>query len=146
MPRSNNPEPDAHEWSDLSSFVHGLYMEMDKLAKKAPSSQISDLAQDRVNRAIREANAMAAGHDKYVADLVEFVAAGDNTEVRDALLVLREIEEGLERLGTGSTSDQKRAALGRTGSLAARSFRPRAGPTRGRLRYSPARRRPAALH
>ncbi len=28
--------PDANVWRDVSSFVHGLYEELDKNAKKAP--------------------------------------------------------------------------------------------------------------
>jgi hypothetical protein len=71
---------------------------MDKLAKKAPSSKLSDLATTRINRAIRDANALMADHDRYADDLVEFVPAGDNPETRDAVLVLKEILDGLERL------------------------------------------------
>ena len=90
--------PDPQAWEDLTSHVHGLYDEMDKLAKKNPSAALSELATKHVNRAIRDAKAMMAAHDTYMADLAEFVAAGDNPEVRDTVLVLREIEQGLSRL------------------------------------------------
>jgi hypothetical protein len=85
------------EFGDLQSFVDGLYDEMDKLSKKAPSALLSDLATARVNRAIADAREIFEGSDRYVADLREFVAAGLNPEVRDALLVLREIRQALDR-------------------------------------------------
>lgn len=90
--------PDPNEWHSLKSFTAGLYVEMDKLAKKAPSSQLSDLATKRVNRAIVDAKALMGSYDSYVAELAEFVPAGENPEVRDAVLVLREITQALERL------------------------------------------------
>lgn len=98
MARKPTPKtPDAQTWADLRSFTSGLYDEMDKLGKKAPSAQISDLALQRVNRAIREAKVLLGVHDNYVADLAEFVPAGENPEVRDAVLVLKEILQGLTR-------------------------------------------------
>jgi hypothetical protein len=90
--------PDPQVWHDLTSVTQGTYDEMDKLSKKAPSSQLSDLALQRVNRTIREARALMGSHDSYMADLSEFVAAGDNPEVRDAVLVLRDVLQGLKRL------------------------------------------------
>lgn len=81
----------------LGSFVDGLYVEMDKLAKKAPSSEISDLAFDRVSRAITNAKKLLDAHDEFVSEIKPFVQAGSNPEVRDVLLVLREITTGIER-------------------------------------------------
>ncbi len=91
--------PDQNVWYALRSFTKGLYDEIDKLAKKAPSSQLSDLATQRVNRSIAESKMLMAIHDPYVADLSEFVPAGENPEVRDAVLVLREILEAIDRVG-----------------------------------------------
>jgi hypothetical protein len=71
---------------------------MDKLAKKAPSAPVSDLALSRVNRAIKQAKELLAPFDIYAAELAEFVPAGGNAEVRDALLVLREITQALKRV------------------------------------------------
>src|SRR5687768_13269281 len=88
---------DVQQWEDLRSFVIGLYDEMDKLAKKAPTAGLSDLATKRVNRAVADARELMGSHDQYVAELEQFVAAGDNPEVRDAVLVLREIKQGLVR-------------------------------------------------
>jgi len=84
-------------WIELQSYVEGLYDETDKLSKKAPSSATSDLATDRVNQAIRDARELLGQQDRYVRELKEFVPAGQNPEVRDALLILREIRQALER-------------------------------------------------
>ena len=99
MPTKNKSKtPDSSSWSALKSFTQGLYEEMDKLQKKAPSAGVSDLATKRVNRAIRDAKELMGEHDAYISELSEFVPAGDNPEVRDAVLVLREILQALERL------------------------------------------------
>ncbi len=98
VPAKKPKTPDAEKWYALNSVVNGLYNEMDKLAHKAPSSLLSDLATGRVNRAIREAKQFMADFDPYMAELDEFVAAGENPEVRDAVLVLSEIKSGLARL------------------------------------------------
>ena len=98
MPPKAAPGPDKDRWTALVSFVDGLYDEMDKLAKKAPREGLSDLAMARVNRAIRDAKGLMARFDEYAADLAEFVAAGENPEVRDAVLVLGEIKTALARV------------------------------------------------
>jgi len=99
MPTKNKSKaPDQHSWAALKSFTQALYDEMDKLQKKAPSAGLSDLATKRVNRAIKDAKELMAEYDAYVTELSEFVPAGDNPEVRDAVLVLREILQALERL------------------------------------------------
>jgi hypothetical protein len=87
MARSKKPEID---WYQFASFVAGLYDEVDKLSKKTPGAAMSDLATERVNRAIRDAKKLLT-EDQYLADVHEFVPAGNNPEMRDALLVLREI-------------------------------------------------------
>ncbi len=96
MPKSK-PDELREAWSRLHSFVAGLYGEMDKLSKKAPGAAVSDLALERVNRAINAAKALMDKEDEFISDLTVFVAAGSNPEVRDALLVLGEIRSGLER-------------------------------------------------
>jgi hypothetical protein len=96
--KGKSKTPDSKAWAALKSFTQGLYEEMDKLQKKAPSAGLSDLATKRVNRAIKDAKDLMEEHDSYVTELSEFVPAGDNPEVRDAVLVLREILQALERL------------------------------------------------
>lgn len=89
--------PDPYKWKTLTSYVENLYDEMDKLSRKSPKELASDLAVKHVNRAIRDAKALLTGFDEYVGDLAEFVAAGENPEVRDLVLVLGEIKGALSR-------------------------------------------------
>ena len=106
--RKMSEGPDQNAWYALRGFTKGLYDEMDKLAKKAPSSQLSDLATQRVNRSIAESKMLMASHDPYVADLSEIVPAGENPEVRDAVLVLREILDAIDRLDEIFSLDDRR--------------------------------------
>lgn len=80
----------------LSSVSHGLYEEVDKLSKKAPSEPVTDLVLEQVNDVIRETKQLVAD-DTYVQRLNEFVPAGDNPQHRDAVVVLRQIRQGLDR-------------------------------------------------
>jgi hypothetical protein len=89
--------PNPEKWARLTSFVEGTYDELDKLSKKDSTQGVSSLAKQRVNRAIRDARDLMAGHDDYIADLVEFDAK-TALLVRDAVLVLREIKQGLDRI------------------------------------------------
>ena len=79
--KGHQHRPDAATWSALKSFTAGLYDEMDKLSKKAPSATVSDLGLNRVNRAIKQAKDLMGAFDVYAAELAEFVPAGDNPEV-----------------------------------------------------------------
>src|SRR5438094_7818792 len=107
MARRKEQEPAADEWYLLSSSVNSLYIEMDKLEKKAPADQLSDLATKRVNRAIREAKQLMGSWDAHMEELAEFVAAGENPEIRDAVLVLSEIKAGLDRLNAAFSLNSK---------------------------------------
>lgn len=82
--------------NSLSSVSLGIYEEMDKLCKKAPAEKITNLALEQINTLIRDAKQLVAS-DPYMQRLVEFVPAGDNPELRDVVLVLRQIREGLHR-------------------------------------------------
>jgi hypothetical protein len=90
--------PTEQDLSELENFVLGLYIELDKLAKKAPSAPLSDYWARRINRAISDSKALVGGQDKYAADLEPFVAAGDNPETQDGLLALREIRQAIDRV------------------------------------------------
>jgi hypothetical protein len=83
----------------LSSVSKGLYDELDKLSKKAPAEPVTDLVLTQVNDVIREIKELAKD-DLYVQRLNEFVAAGDNPEHRDVVVVLRQLRQGLERFET----------------------------------------------
>lgn len=80
----------------LKSVADGLYEEMDKLAKKAPVDQATDLVVTHVNDVIEEARELAAD-DRYMQRINAFVPAGDNPEHRDVVLMLRQLRQGLER-------------------------------------------------
>lgn len=80
----------------LLSEVTGLYDEMDKLAKKAPSEPMTKLQLKIVNSFTRKAKHLLAG-DAIIDEIEIFVSAGDNPEYRDVVTVLRQIRQGLER-------------------------------------------------
>ena len=84
----------------LQSVAFGLYEELDKLAKKAPADQVTDLVLEQTNDVIREAKELLP-EDQYVQRYKEFVAAGDNPEHRDVVVVLRQIRQGLSRFTEG---------------------------------------------
>lgn len=88
------------EYSDklslLESVSHGLYEEVDKLSKKSPGMPITDLVLTQLNDIIKETKQLAKD-DPYVKRLNEFVSAGDNPEQRDAVVMLRQVRQGLER-------------------------------------------------
>lgn len=80
----------------LKSVAVGLYEELDKLTKKAPAEQVTDLILRHVNDVIRQLKAFSH-RDTYVHSLTEFVPAGDNPEQRDVLIVLRQVLQALGR-------------------------------------------------
>lgn len=80
----------------LESVSLGLYDEIDKLAKKAPAEPVTDLVLNQMNEVIRETKELVVD-DPYVQRLQEFVPAGDNPQHRDAVVVLRQVRQGLDR-------------------------------------------------
>jgi hypothetical protein len=80
----------------LESVSLGLYDEIDKLSKKAPAEPVTDLVLTQMNEVIRETKELVED-DPYVQRLQEFVSAGDNPQHRDAVVVLRQVRQGLER-------------------------------------------------
>jgi hypothetical protein len=86
----------ADQLKVLESVSHGLYEEVDKLAKKSPVDQVTDLMLEQVNEVIRDTKALIMD-DPYVQRQKEFVPAGENPENRDVLLVLRLLRQGLVR-------------------------------------------------
>lgn len=80
----------------LQSVSLGLYEELDKLTKKAPAEAVTDFVLSQLNDVVSETKKLAVS-DAYVQKLHEVVAAGDNPEQRDALVILRQARQGLER-------------------------------------------------
>jgi hypothetical protein len=83
-------------WEQTSSELDGLYEELDKIYKKAPEEQISNLTLDNVNNLIKDTKQMIE-EDPYIDRIKEFVPAGDNPEYRDVIMVLRQLRQGMDR-------------------------------------------------
>ncbi len=83
----------------LESVVDGLYIEIEKLTRKAPAEQITELALDQINDVIVDTKALIQD-DPYIQKLQKFVSAGDHPELRDALIVVRQVKQGLGRFST----------------------------------------------
>ena len=80
----------------VKSVAVSLYTELDKLSKKSPTHELSDLALAQVNQVISDAKALLQD-DPYIDRIKEFVAAGDNPEHRDAVMVLGQVLAGIDR-------------------------------------------------
>jgi len=80
----------------FESVSTGLYEEVDKLTKKAPAESVTDLMLDQVNDIIRETKELLSD-DPYVQRLNVFVPAGDNPQLRDVVVVLRQLRQGMQR-------------------------------------------------
>lgn len=83
-------------WEQISSELDGLYEELDKIYRKAPEEQISDLTVENVNHIIKDTKEITQG-DPYIDRIKEFVPAGNNPEYRDVIMVLRQLRQGLDR-------------------------------------------------
>lgn len=93
----------------LKSVLDGLYDEMDKLSKKAPADQVTELALKRINDVIRRGKELMQG-DEFIDSIEVFVAAGERPEHRDVLLVLRELRQGMQRLEAEESNLRFRAS------------------------------------
>lgn len=80
----------------LESVSKGLYVEIEKLTKKTPAAEITELALEQINDVIKDTKALMQD-DPYVKKLKEFIPAGDMPQLRDALLVLSQVRQGLGR-------------------------------------------------
>lgn len=83
----------------LQSVSSGLYDEIDKLSKKAPAEKVTDLVLKQMNEVIKESKELVT-EDVYVQRQQEFIPAGDNPQHRDAVVVMRQIIEGLKRFSS----------------------------------------------
>lgn len=80
----------------LVSVTEGLYIEIDKLAKKSPIDQITDFELEHVNEVIKDTKELIKD-DSYIQKLQVFVPAGDLPQLRNVRIALRQIKQGLER-------------------------------------------------
>jgi hypothetical protein len=91
-----NPETQERRGELLRSVLAGLYDEIDKLTKKAPADEITELGLRQVNAVITGVKELLAG-DPFIDAIDPFVPAGENPEHRDVLLILRQLKQGLDR-------------------------------------------------
>lgn len=92
-------EATGHQKKQLSlleSVSQGLYEELDKLSKKAPAEQVTNLVLEEMNEVIKDTKELIE-NDRYIQRLNPFVAAGDNPEHRDAVVVMKQLSQGLKR-------------------------------------------------
>lgn len=80
----------------LESVTDGLYIEIEKLTKKAPAELVTELALEQINDVIKDIKELLKD-DPYIERLNVFVPAGDLPQLRDTLIVLRQVKQGLER-------------------------------------------------
>lgn len=94
----DNAEKQKARFDQLISATKALYVEMDKLTRKAPGMTISKLSLDRVNKVIRSVKELVTqDKDDFMDEIVEFIPAGDMPEYRDVTLVLSQVKAGLAR-------------------------------------------------
>lgn len=80
----------------LESVSNGLYSETEKLCKKNPNLLATNLIVEQVNQVIKETKETIE-NDPYIERLKEFVPAGENPEIQDVVIVLKQILQGLLR-------------------------------------------------
>lgn len=98
-------EENARQYQLLKSVVEGLYVEIDKLTKKAPAELVTELALEQINNVIKDTKDLMQD-DPYIQNLKEFVPAGDMPQLRDTLIVLGQVKQGLSRAsGHWNTKD-----------------------------------------
>lgn len=97
----------ARQLQFFQSIESGLYLEIDKLTKKAPAEEVTDLLLKHVNDLICQTKVLLA-HDDYMKGLVQFVPAGNNPQHRDVIIVLRQIHQALDRFRASLTVETER--------------------------------------
>lgn len=80
----------------LESVSNGLYIETEKLCKKNPNLIATNLIVEQVNQVIKETKETIED-DSYIDRLNQFVPAGENPEIQDIVIVLKQITQGLIR-------------------------------------------------
>lgn len=83
----------------LASHLKGFYEEIDKLAKGKHLFEVTPLAVGQANDIIRDAKDIIKA-DVYLDRIKEFVPAGNNPLYPDVLLVLRAVQECVQRFQT----------------------------------------------
>ena len=100
----------------LQSVTLGLYVEIDKLCKKVPVEEATDLVVQQVNDLIADVKSLV-DDDPFVERMTPFVPAGNNPQHRDVIIVLQNIKQALLRLGSSLEKDTRNASLAREAAL-----------------------------
>lgn len=90
----------------MLSDMEGWYEEIDKQTKKSPADQVTDLQLETVNDIINQIKELMSD-DEIITKVKQFVAAGDNAEYRDVIVVLRRLKQGLDRFAPILTNQKK---------------------------------------
>ncbi|HEX3587941.1 MAG TPA: hypothetical protein VH024_18210 [Candidatus Angelobacter sp.] len=93
---------------ELASHLSGFYEEIDKLTKGKALVEVTDLIVVQANDVIRDAKSIIES-DIYLDRIKEFVPAGTNPVYPDVLLILRAVQQSLER--SRAQSEQRRNHL-----------------------------------
>jgi len=87
----------------LRSVADGLYEEVDKVSKKSPAETVTTLVLEEVNHLVTQVKVLG-GEDPFIQRLREFVPAGERPEHRDAVVVLKLVLQGLDRVAKSLSS------------------------------------------
>jgi len=93
----------------IVSDLVGWYDELDKLTKKSPADQVTDLQLETVNDIIDQVKQLVTD-DEFIEKVKTFVAAGDNPQYRDVIGVLRRLKQGLNRFDSTISYEKKSLA------------------------------------
>lgn len=96
MPAKKKGDGPKDRYEAINSVLFGLYDEIDKLCKKAPAEPVTDLSLTHINAAITAVKELLKD-DPFVDKIQPFVPAGENPELRDALMILRLLRQGMQR-------------------------------------------------
>jgi len=92
---------------DLYGHLLGFYEEIDKLAKGKTLFEVTPLILQQANDIVRDAKGIGTG-DTYLDRIREFVPAGNNPVYPDVLVVMRLVQQGLERCRERLEAREKR--------------------------------------
>lgn len=90
----------------INAFHTSLYIEIDKLNKKAPKEQISNFTLKKVNEHISNVKSLLPD-DLYLSRIHQFEPAGDNPEYRDVAVALAEIGAAISQFKVKLLDEEK---------------------------------------
>ena len=83
------------QWELLHSMLSGMYDEIDKLCKKKPDMLLSDMKTKKINKLIILIKELLGDENPFICDIEE-LDADDPIELSDVIIVLNELQKGLE--------------------------------------------------